>query len=185
MNRFYITGLPRSRTAWFSALFSCGDVFCSHEGVSRYRSPKEYISATEYMPYDYIGDSNTLLVLKYNELVKSQDKVVVVLRDINDSVESSMKWLDKQGISDKSLHKVLLEKYTEYDKTIRSIYALQVRFEDIDDRIEEIWDYCIGEYYDPVRVEEYKKLNIQTTITMSDYIQSPMTNSGGVKCLGL
>lgn len=57
---FVITGLPRSGTAWCSALISlCPNAFCLHEGEIQYRGN----ALTEYLderPERFVGDSAPL-----------------------------------------------------------------------------------------------------------------------------
>lgn len=47
-NRFFITGLPRSRTAWMAAWLSEGDTICRHE-------PSASISSVEQIPTLWSG----------------------------------------------------------------------------------------------------------------------------------
>jgi len=57
MSLFFITGLPRSRTAWFSAFMTASGYPCLHEGMNNCTTNKEYKEKIKD-----ISDSNTGLV---------------------------------------------------------------------------------------------------------------------------
>ena len=50
------------------------------------------------------------------------------------------------------------------------VYAdLIIDFEDLDDRIEELWELCLPTIpFDPVKYSLYKHLNINTTVVNKD-----------------
>jgi len=53
-NKFFITGLPRSRTAWFSAFMTASGYPCLHEGLNGCKSIAEYKQKIKHK-----SDSNT------------------------------------------------------------------------------------------------------------------------------
>jgi len=57
-NKFFITGLPRSRTAWFSAFMTASGYMCLHEGLNGCRSIEEYKKKIKH-----VSDSNTGIIL--------------------------------------------------------------------------------------------------------------------------
>lgn len=44
---FFITGLPRSRTAWMAAFLTNGEVFCAHELMNGCHSRQEFYAKME------------------------------------------------------------------------------------------------------------------------------------------
>lgn len=57
-DKFFITGLPRSRTAWFSAFMTASGYMCLHEGLNGCRSIEEYKKKIKH-----VSDSNTGIIL--------------------------------------------------------------------------------------------------------------------------
>lgn len=57
-DKFFITGLPRSRTAWFSAFMTASGYMCLHEGFNGCRSIEEYKKKIKH-----VSDSNTGIIL--------------------------------------------------------------------------------------------------------------------------
>jgi len=53
-NKFFITGLPRSRTAWFSAFMTASGYPCLHEGLNGCKTIAEYKKKIKHS-----SDSNT------------------------------------------------------------------------------------------------------------------------------
>lgn len=53
-DKFFITGLPRSRTAWFSAFMTASGYMCLHEGLNGCKSIAEYKEKIKHK-----SDSNT------------------------------------------------------------------------------------------------------------------------------
>ena len=57
-DKFFITGLPRSRTAWFSAFMTASGYMCLHEGLNGCKSIAEYKEKIKHK-----SDSNTGIIL--------------------------------------------------------------------------------------------------------------------------
>ena len=66
MPKFFITGLPRSRTAWCANFLTSGDSFCWHDGLANCRSLDEFEKRMEAATL--CGDSDSGLVFFYDEL---------------------------------------------------------------------------------------------------------------------
>lgn len=63
---FFITGLPRSRTAWMANFFTTGESFCFHDAMKDGFDMATLRAAFESaMPrnYDYLGDADSGLLL--------------------------------------------------------------------------------------------------------------------------
>lgn len=121
-NKFFILGLPRSRTYWLSVLLNC-----VHEGIYYYSDYQEFMESKNQ------GDSTTAYpVIK--EFIKGQQKVIIH-RDIED-VKNSL---------DKLFGSHNWNFLSEVDAELRAEDGLHVDFNDIDDNLEEIWSYCKDE----------------------------------------
>ena len=60
---FFITGLPRSRTAWLANYFSTGDVFCWHEAMAGITCKQDYWARLATTHYKHVGNSDCTLFM--------------------------------------------------------------------------------------------------------------------------
>lgn len=82
-NKFFITGLPRSRTAWFSAFMTASGYPCLHEGLNGCKSITEYKekiknksdSNTGFIFIDVPVDRPTLVIHRENRHNRLFDNV--------------------------------------------------------------------------------------------------------------
>ena len=89
--KFFVTGLPRSRTAWMSAFLSTGETLCYHE-------PSYQIAKIEELPrlydstfYRHIGVSESGLGFHIEWILENiKCRTLIIERDIGD-VEESMR----------------------------------------------------------------------------------------------
>lgn len=146
MNRFVITGLPRSRTAWFSAYLSSGDVFCYHEAIRDERPLEGY-------PHTGTADCGYLLCPDWVESI-GEHKLVVIHRNPANVVNS----LKKMGIGNKEEYEALESLAT----ALGHLNGLHICYDEINDRLEEMHDYLCLPNYDENRADMFKPLNIQT-----------------------
>lgn len=58
---FFITGLPRSRTAWMSAFLSNGDVVCRHEALKYCKSKADFSRLMRH-PKKRVGTADSVLM---------------------------------------------------------------------------------------------------------------------------
>lgn len=138
MVRYMIIGMPRSRTTWFANLFTTGSSICMHDAFGYYN-----LDQLNNMYKDkYFGISDTSIYLAGDiYLNKIPIKKVIIHRSQRD-IEASM------GGS-------------VFKKDMRGINGLHVDYDDIDDRIEEIWNYCLNIPFDKDRYEILKSMNVQ------------------------
>ena len=89
---YYITGLPRSRTAWFANFFTYGDSFCYHEASKFWTHKKSMADVMSGVDARYIGNSDSGLVLCFDKVINDNPaaKWVIVKRDQNE-VERSLR----------------------------------------------------------------------------------------------
>lgn len=131
---FFITGLPRSRTAWFSAFMTASGHPCLHEGMNNCTSLSEYKKKIRNT-----SDSNTGLVFIG---IPEQRPTLVI-------------------------HRPERHEGTYDNVDLNDIKGLHVMFDEIDSRIDEIFNYLTGEKIDWNIYNAFKDLNITTTIEMN------------------
>lgn len=158
MKHFFIAALPRSRTKWLSNFLTYGGAFCCHEG--------EYFDQAS--GYTYLGDANTTFCL-YG--VPCEGPIVVIRRNKNDVIESLIRIF---GYPDKMPEIVGL-----LETGLNNINGLHINYNDINERLEEIWQYCIPSIqYDPLRAEALKKSRIE----VNDYTPYQILFDRGLTC---
>jgi len=138
---FFVSGLPRSRTAWLSVFLDC-----HHEGMVGCDSLQEYKDKIKGS-----GDCLTTLSLIDVKLEFPDSKVIVIDSDVSKAAAFASK---HYGI-DISYH---LAKHKEI---LDNIDCLHVNFNDIDKNLRKIWTYVRDEPYNDLRASRLKKLNIQ------------------------
>lgn len=93
--RFIITGLPRTRTAWLSMLCSMmPGAYCAHEPIARMRRWEDYFAFFDNRDWAYLGAADSSLGFHLIELMALNPRVLIIDRD-PDEVEVS---LARQGI---------------------------------------------------------------------------------------
>ncbi len=85
--KFWITGLPRCRSAWFANLLTYGDSFCYHDaflGLDKLEDIREKLSKSRPWATN-IGISDPALVLFWERMVEwyPDAKWIVVWRDVD------------------------------------------------------------------------------------------------------
>jgi len=144
-NNFLITGLPRSRTAWFSAYLTQGEVLCTHEAIAL-KLPLESEN------HKYVGTSDSGYVLDREWMDEHKDiKIVIIERDTQECIDS----LNKLIPQDCSW---LLNSMAS---ALKKVDGLRVPFYDIADNLEEIHDYLGLPGYSQERAVLFSILNIQ------------------------
>jgi hypothetical protein len=137
---FFITGLPRSRTAWFAAFMSASyGVKCAHEVMSMCQSREQFYSIMEYgLGFSsHFGNSDCGLVLTDFQKRWPQAKTLIIhRRDAQEPIEG-MK------------------------RALRKLRGMHVQFENIDKEIDNIHEYLVGSLVPQINVELFSKLNIQ------------------------
>jgi len=141
--KFLITGLPRSRTAWFASYFTTEDTLCYHE-ASFHNSDME-------LDVKNIGNSEAGVELPWVTDF-APDRIIVIHRDI-DEVERSL------DIIGEPTGAALRERLEELNTRLDHFGGLHVDFYNID--LWQIHDY-LGLKYLPHRAELFDTMNIQS-----------------------
>lgn len=143
---FFVIGLPRSRTAWLANFLTYDDHFCSHEGINGCRSIEEF---TTKLGSD--GDSGTsMMVFDMNTLFPDAP-IVIIERNVKHAIEYAQK---EFGFYEPDIFYRAKEKLDKID-------GLRIQYDDIDNRLPEIWDHLIGKGFDKRRADMLVKFNIQ------------------------
>lgn len=158
VHNFFITGLPRSRTGWFSSYFTDGGVQCWHEATNRVRSRDQYWQRMGLPGFEAIGNSDCGLWMADWAAYIPGAPLVIIERDLEE-VEAS---LVRQGIY--GARSVLEEGWAE----LRLADGLRIRYEDIDVRLEEIHEYCVPTPFSEQRAKQFINANIQLSRIVPD-----------------
>jgi hypothetical protein len=154
---FYVTGLPRSRTAWLANFLTHRNAFCHHEAMNGCHSVDEYLGLMN-MDYDFVGNSDCGLFLSPCLI---DGPLVIIERDINE-VEDSLSEI---------FNGIYVRQYCEQaQEKLDQLNGLRIPFDDINDNLEEIWCHCIGDGFDGRRAEQLKNFNIQLSQISGDPI---------------
>lgn len=86
---FFITGLPRSRTAWFSTLFMTGGIWCHHDLLGKVHSLAEFNRQMD-KGQQSVGDSDSGLVWLWREFRElfPRARWLLIERDVTAAVAS-------------------------------------------------------------------------------------------------
>ena len=143
---YFILGLPRSRTAWLANFLTYDGNYCHHEAINGCSSVDEYRNKISGC-----GDSttNTLMFDYENDFPDS--KIVIIHRDVKKSIEFA-KDAFKTDMTE------MLEKANERLDVINGLHIL---FDDINDRLQDIWGYLFDSEFDEKRAGMLVNLNIQ------------------------
>lgn len=87
---FLILGLPRSRTAWLSLLFTVGDCYCFHDLTADVLSIPHFAQRLTMQPGRIVGDSDSGALLILEELLEElpDARICYVRRPMCDALVS-------------------------------------------------------------------------------------------------
>lgn len=163
MGNFFITGLPRSRTAWLSTFLSYDGAFCFHEammfcGLETEKIPELFKSTGK----EYIGNSCSSIshFLDFYEKAFPDAKYVLIHRDIDDVQVETDKIF---GVNTKE---GLITCVNALSELARRVKPLIIDFKDLNDvkAARTIWGYCIPAIpFDEMRFKMLNDMDIQLT----------------------
>ncbi len=146
---FFITGFPRSMTAWLSVALDCAH---ERDGKSMADFMRELESGKQ------IGDSSSIVPMFYDDIKKRypDSKWVVIDRSKDECLDSFCK-VSKLPLKECAFL------FDHLEQCISKISpSLTVKFSDISLRIRDIWDWCRPEIEFPrERIHRLQMLNIQ------------------------
>ena len=139
MSKFFIVGLPRSRTYWLSQFLGC-----AHEAILNY---PDY---SEFMESEHIGDSTTAYPWMKEHTYGC--KIIVIERDLEEAYQSAMKIMP--NVTREPLHQIQAELDSITD-------CLRIPYNEVSKRLREIWGYCRNEPFDEVRAKRLDKTKLE------------------------
>lgn len=156
MTPFFITGLPRSRTAWMAAFLTDGDVLCIHENM-KFCSTKAEFYARMYHPEYRIGNSDSGLMMTEFQQVFPNAPTVIIERPLDDVLQS--------------LHEIEIpvprEVLEDMQSRLSKLKGMRVEFENLDRQLADICDY-IGVPYKREKHDLFRSLVVVTTDFTAD-----------------
>lgn len=168
---FFITGLPRSRTAWLSVLFSHGRSTCMHDGVKFGRN--DFAQALTSSPLDYSGDSDSGLLIYWPTVCEMfpEAKWVIIKRDASACRESYRKYFKgriycgSELVNDHTnqVFDVLSNAFHKAIEGIPSERLMEVDFDALEDEstVKAVWEWLTPENpWDQARYEMLQQMQI-------------------------
>lgn len=162
MTNYFITGLPRSRTAWLSNLLTYGNSFCWHdiryiEGSS-IPAPLEQIKKRLALSgFEKIGASDPAIISCWEWLRDSYPnaKWVVIERDSGESLLSSEAAF---GPINENAFALLA---FSFKRMCNSVPHLHVKFEDLDSAVYDIARHVGVDIGNEERVQQLQRFQIR------------------------
>lgn len=97
--RFWITGLPRSRTAWFSVAATTSSSICVHEPTSRLQS---FGDLCEFWKPKFgvdFGVSDSALAMRAEIILQQlQPRTLIIDRPVDECVASYLEYAERNGL---------------------------------------------------------------------------------------
>lgn len=179
MKPFFITGLPRSGTAWCANLLSFGESFCFHEGFLEV-DPGDYAGLRKVMESagtQFVGSSDPMNCLAWRELAKEfpDSKWVIVERPLVDAARSASTAF---GIDYKTAKEMAHTMARELIELSIHRDCLVVRFSDLFESGKEILDHCAPGLICPEnRIKLLSKMNVK--LSQESFVKLTSPNSIG------
>lgn len=171
---FFVTGLPRSRTAWLANFLTAGGALCIHEGLVHGVDP-----ALRWLTRCGAGGaggrrglSDSILPLYWTEMFApfSSFRLVIVERDPAEAWESLVDFLERNEV--RVSRDTLEERFHLVQSHLRDMIMfcphVVVKFEELNDplALAEIWEHCLpGLSYDSERTTLLQRLNVQQQVS--------------------
>lgn len=171
MEPFFITGLPRSRTAWLANLFSYENSFCFHEALRKCSEIKDIKKIFNGVNKQYVGDSDSGLPFFIDEVLDlfPESKLVLVNRGVSEAIES----LGKVFPDYPNIEKIVIKTQDAINDMVEKYKPFIIDFEDLNDMgaCELLWEYCVpGIVFEARRWEMLNLMNVE--INISKYMNS-------------
>lgn len=147
---YFITGLPRSRTAWLANFFTQGESFCAHDAILGCDSLDAFERKLDALPGVFRGDSDSALLFFAPELLRRfpDARWVVVCRDPEEVVRSLVAMPAYQNVptytSDRARLTVEMAQQRIHP-LVGHPRAKFVRFEDLEQTtvLFSLWQWCL------------------------------------------
>lgn len=169
---FFISGMPRTRTAWCSAFFSGKFSFCFHDATATTRFGIEKLVtrfASVAEKYEFVGDSDSGLLAIADKVSRRwpQAPWVLIHREAEHVTQSYQRHFQGTSypcpelVADTREAIAVVERLYSDAKSVLGQRALEVKFEDLEneDAVKSVWDWCLpGIEFPKERYEVFQKL---------------------------
>lgn len=142
MHTFFITGLPRSRTAWLANLFTTGNVFCFHEAPAFVdMKPERFPELFKGRNCEYVGNSDSSVPFYAKQIVEMfpDTKFVYIRGDIEKTVTECSIIFERPMRPAVELCQKLLTEFADTYKPLK----VDVDCLDKLNIAKMLWEYCV------------------------------------------
>lgn len=150
MHKFFITGLPRSMTAWCANLFTTGDSFCYHDGLANCGSLAEF--GKKLHAHEVCGDADSGLAYFYDDLSELYpDAQWAVIRrepaDVVASLVAMEPYAGLAGFTQQAASDTVSDLLPHLDRIASSSRVLTLTTKDLLNRegARALWWHCLRE----------------------------------------
>lgn len=165
---FIIHGLGRSKSAWLSQFLSYGEWTCHHEQAMHMRSMED---VRDFFNRPCTGTSETAASFGWQIItsIRPDIKQVVVLRDVEDAIQSMQDHYDREGIAVDE--KLLRTAFTRNERILRKIAAvpgvLALSFDELNTRegCKSIFEFCLPYEWDEEWWKEISAQKVETDLS--------------------
>jgi len=167
-NRFFITGLPRSRTAWMASFMTAGKAVCLHEP----RNWEHLWLENAYFPVNgktpgkisHIGISDSGLGFQLQNIIDTYAPRVLIIDRPIDEVEASLAAL-KTGLPRTNFCEILHKSLAGFNSGEKGILRVPYHLlSDMRTMQKIFWHLTPGEAFDEGRFLMMKDINIQADV---------------------
>ena len=169
---FFVTGLPRSRTAWLANFFTWRESFCLHDAMAKGLNCRAVIDQLLALNYHHAGDSDPALVFIAKELQRllPEARWLIVTRPKDEAMDSFARHFGARPYPGAPTGKRLRDVYDAWDAKLGETRALlrggsylEVPFEDLESKLvlEECWRFLVpGVRWDAARCDLLQRLQV-------------------------
>ena len=166
---FFITGLPRTRTAWMSQFFTTNESYCYHEALRKAVTTSKVADTMLCREEYYVGNSDSSLPFYIDDMMEyfPDAPILIIERDVFE-VDQSLR-----NLFGGNHDEILLKTMRQLDRIKDEYYTVSVNFEELDDPavVEDVWKYLIPAIpFDKGHFERFNELNI--SINKKKYMSS-------------
>ena len=157
MHRFFITGLPRSRTAWMAAFMTAGNAVCLHE-------PRNWKAMWESDGAKFVGISDSGLGFQMQSIIDAYEPRILIIDRPIEEVEASLAALNT-GLPRTNFCEILHKNLSKFNTGESNI--LRVPYHLLNDELtmqKIFWHLTPGECFDEGRFRAMRDVNIQADI---------------------
>ncbi len=159
---FFVTGLPRSRTAWIANLLTTGRSFCHHDAFEKcYPRVSDLVDVLAHTPAEFVGASGSDIAF-FPDIISTFPRArhALIKRDPAD-VKSS---IEKLFGADMSVFMDMAAiRLAEYEARFKPL-VLRVEELDSHDGVIQLWRHCLPhEPFNEERLRMLRNFNVQVT----------------------